>query len=277
MKQIAIYCVNYKSYRPLHRFLDSIAAAVARVNRTDSNSEQAAIHVFLADNTEEHTEEISYRPSNFTLQIFPFHKNLGYFGAVGKMMSQESPDRYDFAIISNVDVSVSEDAIVQMLIAHTETDTGWIAPCIYSRKEGRDRNPKIMARYSKQKLKVLRFFFRHPWIYNLYTHSAYKSKKLISHSAGKVYAGHGSFIILTKEFFARCGSINYPIFLFCEEIYLAEQCIRHQLTVEYMPDIKVYDEEHASTGTFKRRRYCQFNYDAIDYILRTYYAEDVRE
>ena len=82
---------------------------------------------------------------------------------------------------------------------------------------------------------------------------------------------HGSFIILTKEYFKRCGIINYPCFLFCEEIYLGEQCKEHQLAVVYEPSLRIDDDEHASTGNFKGKKYCQFNYQALSYIIKKYY------
>ena len=106
------------------------------------------------------------------------------------------------------------------------------------------------------------------WVYN---HTLYKSKKLVSHQRGEIYAGHGSFIILTKRFFEACGIITYPVFLFCEEIYLGELCQQHGLKVVYEPNICVTDAEHASTSSFRRSKYCQFNYQALSYILKTYY------
>jgi hypothetical protein len=62
------------------------------------------------------------------------------------------------------------------------------------------------------------------------------------------------------------------MFLFCEEIYLGEQCRENGLKVLYEPTIQVSDAEHASTSTFKRSKYCKLNFKAVSYILDTYYA-----
>ena len=179
--------------------------------------------------------------------------------------------QYDFVIISNVDVVMEEDFFVQLMHTAVDDSTGWIAPQIYADAEHRDRNPKSMRRYAKKKLQVLKIKFRFPLVNWIYNHTLYQSKKLVSHDRGEIYAGHGSFIILTQEFFKRCGIIDYPVFLFCEEIYLGELCQQQHLKVVYEPSIRVNDAEHASTGTFRRGRYCRYNYEALNYILRTYY------
>ena len=88
---------------------------------------------------------------------------------------------------------------------------------------------------------------------------------------GEIYGGHGSFIILTKMYFERCGIINYPVFLFGEEIYLAEQCRQQGLKVVYDPTIAVKDTEHASTGNMPSRFYCNCNAKALEYIMSAFY------
>jgi GT2 family glycosyltransferase len=266
MKQVAIYCVNYKSYNALNNYIASIESAATAVK------ESVHVSVFIADNTDNEYLTIENPSDIITIQAFPFHQNLGYFGAIHKMMEQVAPETFDYAIISNVDVIMSDHFFTDLLSLQTKDDTGWIAPQIYSNLEQRDRNPKIMQRYPKRKLQILRTLFRFPLLYNLYTHTVYKSKKLVRHEPGEIFAGHGSFIILTRNYFLRSGIIDYPMFLFCEEIYLGEQCRENGLKVLYEPTIQVSDAEHASTSTFKRSKYCKLNFKAVSYILDTYYA-----
>lgn len=118
---------------------------------------------------------------------------------------------------------------------------------------------------------MIRLFYRYPILHYLYTKTFYKSKKYVSKVAGNIYAGHGSFIILTKEYIKRCGIINYPVFLFGEEIYLAEMCRENNFTVSYCPDISVSDKEHVSTGKIRSRLYYRYNYEAINYAIKTFY------
>lgn len=264
MRKISIYCVNYHSYDSLRNYLNSIETAVRQV------MDQIQLSVFVADNSVPATS-FDYPSQKFTLEVLPTGQNLGYFGAIRLLMQKYSPEVFDYTIISNVDVLLYSDFFRQLLSLSESESIGWIAPEIYSTIEQRDRNPKIMRRYPKRKLQILKNLFRIPLLYNLYTHSVYKSKKLIQHEAGQIYAGHGSFIILTQQYFQQCGIIDYPIFLFCEEIYLGEQCRQNGLKVVYDPTLKVTDAEHTSTSAFKRNKYCQLNLQAISYILKTYY------
>ena len=264
MKSVAIYCVNYQSYDSLIHFLSSVDKALEQAVETVS------VSVFVADNTVP-PSAVDYKPHLFHITIIPTKRNLGYFGAVNEAMKQNPPQTYDYIIVSNVDVELSIDFFVKLNKFKASTTIGWIAPQIYSITEKRDRNPKILQRYAKRKLQILKTLFSIPPLYNLYTHTIYKSKKLATHSPGEIYAGHGSFIILSRSFFQKCGIIDYPVFLFCEEIYLGEQCREHGLKVVYDPTLKVTDIEHASTGTIRRRQYCKYNYDAISFILNRYY------
>lgn len=271
MKKIAIYCVNYHSYDSLSCFLASIDKAAEQAVETVS------VSVFVADNSVP-SSEVDFNPRFFSLLVIPTGKNLGYFGAINAAMKQQAPQTFDYSIISNVDVEIDVDFFAQLYSSlsvegdlQSPPSIGWIAPQIYSQVEKRDRNPKIMQRYGKRKLQILKALFRFPMLYNLYTHTLYKSKGLINHEPGEIYAGHGSFIILTQHFFQECGIIDYPVFLFCEEIYLGEQCLSHGLKVIYNPSIKVIDREHASTSSFRRGQYCKYNYDAISYILNKFY------
>ena len=262
--RIAIYCVNYHSCDRLVNYLTSIDQAVKNAQG------EVAVEVIAVDNSVP-AEVISYSPKGFVLHTLASGENKGYFGAVRLGMEQFSPMAYDYVIISNVDVVMDKAFFSQLMGTVVDDKTGWIAPQIYSDAEHRDRNPKIMRRYAKRKLQVLKIKFRFPLVNWIYNHTLYKSKKLMSHERGEIYAGHGSFIILTKRYFESCGIINYPVFLFCEEIYLGEVCQQHGLKVIYEPGIRVNDAEHASTGTFRRSKYCRYNFEALSYILKTYY------
>ncbi len=245
MKRIAIFCVSYQSDKERDYYLKSIEVASKKATG------KAYVDVFLANNTKE--------------------DNPGYFGAVERLMNQMDITSYDYVIISNVDLKVEEDFFSKLAEYNCSEDTGWIAPQIWSDLEERDRNPKVLCRYSLRKLKILRTFYRIPILDSLYTRTFYRQKKYESHPAGQIYAGHGSFIILTRQYFNRCKKIHYPVFLFCEELYLAEMCQNVGLKVEYVPSIRVTDTEHASTGKMNHRFYCRCNDEALQYIIKTFY------
>ena len=104
--------------------------------------------------------------------------------------------------------------------------------------------------------------------------TAYKRKKLQpQYPEMDIYAGHGSFMMLTRSYFESYAKIEYPIFLFGEELFLAEQVRLAGKKVRYIPTLVIEDNEHVSTSTIKKKSYFKYNQDSIKYILDTYYNE----
>ncbi|MCM1311420.1 MAG: glycosyltransferase [Bacteroides sp.] len=275
MKNFAIFCITYNSYSELKKYLESI-------DRSASCAKDFfVVDVFIIDNTDKNYENIScYETcfSNIRCQVFPYHENLGYFGGAQRALKEVDIDGYDYIAITNVDLILTQDVLVNIATANVEDNIGWIAPSLLSTQEKRDKNPARIQRYSKRTLQLLLLKYTCPILDCIYTKTLYKRKRLRkTFSSMDIYAGHGSFILLTKEYFRKCGLINYPVFLYGEELYLAEECRKHSLRVLYLPSVVIYDSEHVSTSklkrsiSFKQTFYYKCNYQAIRYILAKYY------
>lgn len=247
MKRIAIFCVSYHSDKERDAYLTSIEAAAKKAG------EEVQVDTFVANNTEA--------------------DNPGYFGAVKKLMQDVNVAEYDYAIVSNVDLTLAEDFFINLAAYDCPEDTGWIAPRIWSQLEGRDRNPQRLARPTRRKMQILKAFYQYPLLDTIYHHTAYRRKKYNTQAEpGTIYAGHGSLIILTNHYLQKCGKIDYPIFLFCEELFLAENCRQAGLTVRYEPSIQVNDKEHVSIGKMPHSVYCQHNLKAMNYIIKKFFT-----
>lgn len=270
MKRVAIFCVTYNTYEEMARYYGSVCRAAEQVRG------RMEVDFFVADNTERDVQTITLEgTANVCPTVFAYNENLGYLGAAQRMMREESVDirQYDYVAISNVDLAMQDDALLRLSEYKASPTTGWIAPSLLSEQEGRDRNPGVMRRYSARRLKVLRAMFRFPILMTAYRATFYKRhKKQHTCPEGQViYAGHGSFMLFTKTYFERCGTPQFPMFLFGEELYFAEQCRRQGLSVVYCPSIKIGDQEHASIGKMHRPTIYRYNYDSLGYILRTFY------
>jgi len=244
-------------------------------------------------------------PSSIWTQELSHYPNPGYLPAALQTVYAEDYASYDYIVISNVDVTLDETFFTALRDLKADADTVWIAPFIWSPSEQRDVNPKIQERYTKKRLRLLRLLFACPPLYYLYTRTLYRSK--IRRNGGteaqgredrseaggnlvppyprtpapsnnlprkNIYAGHGSFMIFRPDIFRQEPPLHYPVFLFCEEIYMAEMARRIGKTVAHCPAVKVWDREHASTGLMGLRRYCKYNHDALSYIIRTFYEQD---
>lgn len=269
-QQVAIFCVNYNTYKELVCFYDSVCRAAEQVQG------RMEVHFFVADNTECEAQEISLEgTSNVSPKVFAYNENLGYLGAAQRMMREEDVDvlQYDYVAISNVDLVMQDDALLRLCECKVSPTTGWIAPALLSEQEGRDRNPGVMRRYSARRLKMLRVMFRFPILTTAYRATLYRRHKIQRHYPERqvIYAGHGSFMLFTKAYFEHCGLPQFPMFLFGEELYFAEQCRTHGLKVVYCPSIRIKDQEHASIGKMHRPTKYRYNYESLGYILRTFY------
>ena len=264
IKHVVIYCVNYNSYDFLHNYLISIENAAKEAIRS------VDVHVVVADNSAP-VIPVAYTPENFSLQILPTDQNRGYFGAVRFAMEKVMPTDFDYIIVSNVDLTLTKDFFTSLANRQTENDTGWIAPAILSETHHFDFNPQAINRYSIRKMRLLRLMFRYPILLKLKNKLLHRINAIKDCKPGQVYAGHGSIIILTKEYIKRCGIINYPVFLFGEEIFVAELCRENGLKVIYDPSIKVNDIGSVSTGKIASPQFCRHNYEAIDYLIKTFY------
>lgn len=266
MKRILIVCVNYNSYEHLMNYLDSIEKAKL-------NCFNCSIDVYIADNSTEKQDVDIDRYKYINIKIFKF-SNLGYLGGASAIINNEVDDiyYYDFVIISNVDVLVDDYFFSQLLNQTIHKDIAWVAPRIFSENENRDRNPKIITRIPFKKLYIFKMICKFPVLFYIYNKIIYKRKKK-NHvfSEQEIYAGHGSFIILTKAFFNKYDKLNYPIFLFGEELYFGELIKNAGLKVLYSPDIKINDIDHVSTSKMSSASYSKYNYIALKYIIDTFY------
>jgi GT2 family glycosyltransferase len=268
--KIAFLCVNYNSYDELYNYLNSIDEAIMKIKN------ELVVEIMIADNTTDKYENIDTKKyTNVTIQSFPFHNNLGYLGGVSEIIKNIPKikfNEYAYVVISNVDILLPYDFFEKLMNYDSTENIAWIAPQIYSQKEKRDRNPKVLKRPNIQHINKLLFLYSFPILYKLYTATLYKMKQRKSSvsNKGRIYAGHGSFMIFSGDFFERNRNFKFPSFLFGEELFLAELVRSSDAIVFYEPAITVNDIDHASTGKLKRTAYCKMNYDSLTKIKKYY-------
>lgn len=206
--------------------------------------------------------------------------NLGYFGAahwVFQTIWKDSPP--EWVVVSNPDIRLpQQDLLLQ--ISKLSAKFGVVAPRILSSRTHRDQNPFFTKRPSVFRLNLLRLIFRIPILYWLLELRASVKNTirgwLLTRGARtaadpvKIYAPHGAFILFSREYFRRGGSLLFGAFLFTEEIFVAETCRRLGLDVTYLPRLEVLHEEHIATGKSGGVR--RFKAAAADYLVKEFFA-----
>jgi GT2 family glycosyltransferase len=220
--------------------------------------------------------------------------NLGYFGGAqyGFEYYQKKNNEYpDWIIVSNVDLVFSDPNFFKLLLKiNNFPDLGVIAPRIFSKLSKIDLNTKIVNRPSKLYMKFIKVILSNYYAFTIYTFFSYIKKKIMSYKEAltlgsnkiqiqgknsdflKIYAPHGSCIVFHKRFFQKGGSLDYPSFLFGEEIFVAETARKLDLKIIYYFKLKILDYEHASTGIIKNKRMVGYFKDSINIIVDQYFS-----
>ncbi|WP_157836351.1 glycosyltransferase family 2 protein [Rheinheimera texasensis] len=278
MKKVCMVSICYNSYGYAKKLVESVQASL-------QGQTQVHVDFVLSDNSTK-TEVADYFDQAASTEFFQFHylknNNVGYFPGFYRGLTEvpavaaQLAD-YDYVIVSNVDLEVDTSFFSQLAQADFAQDVGVIAPCILSRYSGGDINPQKLERPARRKLWLLSLLFRSPLLFRWYA-AAYDVKAKRNCQQPKpvaqspyVYSPHGSFIIFTKAYVAAGASLNYPRFLFGEELFVAEEAALHQLKIQHYPKVIVHDNEHASTSAESRRFICAEQVKSYQYLLSKYF------
>lgn len=154
----------------------------------------------------------------------------------------------DFSVLSNSDLTLPENI---MMIFDEQNRLGFdlFSPQVLSNEGGRG-NPFLVSRPSVFKM-ISYYLTSIKMVYNVKKMirktqflNSLRTNNNIS-KTGSCYAVHGSIFSLSKLFFERGGSLSqYTSFLYCEEIFLAEEVRRYNGRVGFTCKVQVHHEEH---------------------------------
>lgn len=202
-------------------------------------------------------------------------KNLGYFGAAHHAFDVVSP--LGDVVVMNTDVVFGGPTVLGQLRRESlsRDDLGVLAPAIISERSGRDQNPHLVAMPSVRVAAMRRWATATPLLTQLsllLSDVRRRKRPLPGTQPGEVsliYAAHGSFMYLTEKYFASSGDLRHPLFLFGEEIYVAEHARRAGLETWHLPMVTMNHVEHGTMGIRRSRAVLQMSGKATRYALHT--------
>ncbi|MEH6349789.1 glycosyltransferase family 2 protein [Pseudomonas sp. 3JA] len=280
--KLCVVPVCYNAHEDALRFLESVELAFRACPGL-------VLDVVLADNSTVHPAiDIAAQQYSYSFKYLK-NENVGYFPAFNKALASLSQgvDGYDFVVVCNVDLVVADDFFSTLQAHSVGIETGLIAPGIFSDKDGRDLNPKMMHRPSARKINFMRLVCSNVVLFRWYhklvrmreqTRSRAQQRDrgvdnktmTVSSPQPQMYGAHGSFMIFTRRYFAKGADVAYPRFLFGEEGFVAEQLRRHALNIEHVPSVRVFDKEHASTSQVKLDFICAEHKKSYDYFYTNF-------
>ena len=234
--------------------------------------------VIVVNNGSNNSDKLNESLLSFTeVNIYHSGRNPGYYPAAHnglKSYLEEYKTYPGHIIVCNTDITIPNVNFLNELIKSSGDVKG---PSIISSKTQLDQNPFLKERISKFRLRFLHIVFSFYPFYFFYQLLAIVKGKLNISSSIKskkdqqVYALHGSFIAFNKSYFEKGGNLDYPSFLFGEELFIAETARNLKLEMNYLPSINIMHNEHTVTGLFKKPKLVKYMAQSIKYLLNSFF------
>jgi GT2 family glycosyltransferase len=276
VQTVLLICVKYGSDTETAQYLESLRKLHGKMN----------LHVFVVDNNA--GAELPEPLSGRNVTRVRSEENLGYFGGARSGLSLYLRDHPlpDWVIVSNVDLVIEDSQFLDKLAAMGDRPRlGVVAPSIRSDLTGRHQNPFIRRRPSAARMHAYKWLFRSWLVLNIYELASAAFHKLRNAArrwlgapggvreaqGGTIYAPHGSFVIFSSEYFRKGGDLNFPCFLFGEEVHIAETLRRIGLDALYEPSLEVVHQEHNSTKLLRSRKIARAVASSAAYCADTFF------
>lgn len=220
--------------------------------------------------------------------------NLGYFGGAAWALNwyRARSQLPDWIVVCNCDLRFSDASFFTDLLARYQDPhevpavVGPFIELVSPRRtsRGKSQNPYMVRRPSRHGLSLLRAIVGSRVCYALYRRISFeRAGDLLSWwrlrvglrratmNSCDVYALFGACLLFHVSYFKGGGTLDYAPFLFGEELFVAENLRRFGLRARYDPTLHVAHREHSSTGGLSPYRERKFSYEALDFIVETYF------
>lgn len=208
-------------------------------------------------------------------QVFETKKNLGYL--LGCLYGFKSyGGEYKWSIISNTDIDfVSDEFFAELLDKHYDSQIGCIGPDITLKVTGKHQNPFATSRPTNALMKMRKVVYSHYGLYSLYGCLSALKNKIVNHEKQitnkYIYGAHGSIVILKKECVDKFIDDDIQIFMYGEELYIAEKLRESQLLSYYDTNLKIIHNENQVTGKIASRKKQEWSSQSINFLVDRYW------
>lgn len=208
--------------------------------------------------------------------VYTPEKNIGYLPGCLYGLSCYT-ESYSWAIASNTDIDFVTDDFFEMFLETKYTeDVVCVGPDVMLATTGMHQNPFAQSRPSRRIMRFRRWIFSNYGRFVLYNWLSLVKKKLIRTSeghaqSGLVYGVHGSFIILRKQCISDLIIDKTPIFMYGEELYIAEKLREKNLLTYYDAQLKIIHNENQTTGKVNDRRKQKWFKQSVNFLVKKYW------
>lgn len=184
-------------------------------------------------------------------------KNMGYFGGLNYGLSMVRSVDPDFVVICNNDLIFDEEFCHKLIRKTYDANIFAVCPDVIT-TDGIHQNPHQLKKISRFRLFQFDIYFSNFYISLLMLQilrifRLFKSAQVQTQEACEIHAGIGACYILTSEFIQRFNTLNFPHFLYGEEVYFSDQIHSAGGILWFDPELRVYHAESATLSRLPKR------------------------
>lgn len=259
--RIEFVAVNYRGSASVGPFLDSLDAQTC--------GDWSAV---VVDNSCDRAEVNRLRTlarGRGRVKVVVALDNLGYFGGANWHLRQQA-HRPEWTVVCNVDLELATDFVANVLAGDLGQHV--TAPAITALPSGVQQNPFMRSRPTVSAMLRRAAVYALPPVARLYaTLATMNGRRRAGAPPGDpcdIYAPHGSIIAVHRRFFESGGTLEHPVFLYNEELTVAEQVRNLDATIRFDPAVQVTHREHQATGLARLSRTLRLQAAASRYGYR---------
>ncbi len=203
-------------------------------------------------------------------EVYIPKENLGYLnGCLYGFRNQK--DSYKWGIISNTDIEFSSEYFFENILVIKDESIWCVGPDIVLAETGYHQNPFCVNRPSILNKKLHDFIFTNYLTYSFYfflhwcKRKIFKPKHVLLNS-GFVYGVHGSCFVLVEECIKALLAEDNKIFMYDEEIFIAELVIKNGKKIYFDSRLNVVHNENQTTSFINQRVKYKWKKQSIEYL-----------
>jgi GT2 family glycosyltransferase len=252
--KIAFIFTNYNNFKHSFNVVESISKL--------SNN----YPIIIVDNMSNNDDKIQLNELeklHNNLKVIYNENNIGYFKGLNIGIEYlRNNVECDFMVIGNNDLIFPMTFIEDFKKNHEILNKyAVISPNIIT-LDNECQNPHVLYNISKIRHIIYDIYYMNYTISIVMKFLAISLNKLFkrkdylySENAGVIYQGYGACYILGPIFFKFYNQLFAPTFLMGEEFFLSYQLKLQNLELYYEPTIKVYHQDHATTGMIESHKF----------------------
>lgn len=264
MEKLLIVCIYYNNKEEVESYLENLKKLTKFYK----------LEIVIVNNSKE--KNISIDDKKLKVIIYSPEKNLGYLNGLfyGVEEYKKNNNLPDWIIFSNTDIELKKFRFNKKKYCK---DIYCIAPDIYSTSTNLHQNPLYTKRIDLGKINRIININKNIILSLIYKKlskiKGYFQRKKIRAQSGKIYAAHGAFFILRKEFFAIKRK-EFKGFLYGEEIYIAEEIRENKKKIYFDKELKILHKEHSTTNLIGIKNRNKLLIDSLKKIKEEYFIDE---